>query len=78
MSLESSADTPQSILTRRCPQCGTLMTPARYDPHTGIAERFRLPGLLGGDAIRLACENGHMSVFLVRDILSSGGEGDAK
>jgi hypothetical protein len=56
------------LIARRCPVCGTLMTPVRPDPRGGIPERLHLPGPLGGEAIRLRCENGHLSVFRVRDL----------
>lgn len=76
MSAEEPA-TPHSLIARRCPRCGTLMSPARDDPRTQSPERLRLPGPRGGEAIRLIRENGHLSVFLVHDV-PRGGEGDAE
>lgn len=58
--------THERIPSRRCPKCGTIMTPARYDPRVGVPVVLRLPGRSGRQAIRLVCENGHQSVFLLR------------
>jgi hypothetical protein len=55
------------MITRRCLKCGTLMTPAGYDPRVGVPVVLRLPGRRGREAIRLICENGHQSVFLLRN-----------
>lgn len=63
---------------RRCRKCGTLMTPARYDPRVGVPVVLRLPGRDGREAIRLICENGHQSVFVLRGHQEDDGDDAAE
>jgi hypothetical protein len=70
---EGQIPVPEPVVTRRCPQCGTIMTPARYDPRVGVPVVLRLPGRRGREAIRL----GHQSVFLLRGQLRDDGDDDA-
>jgi hypothetical protein len=64
------------MVIHRCPKCGTIMVPARYDPRVGVPVTLGLPGRRGRQAIRLVCENGHQSIFLLHGHPERDGDDD--